>query len=145
MFHRREQLVMPWAREISLAVNWISSLIENQVQASHAVAAELDSSLLVQESPASGCRARKAALSQGMALALLDIESICSHDQISVSLIRFVRQHLWTPWFRWMIRDDSVQNSYLMQAVGTQDHPTLDDELFRQFRLSKSPHTPSPT
>ena len=48
-----------------------------------------------------------------------------------MSLIRFVRQHLWTPWFRQMIRDDSVQNSYLMQAVGTQDSPIFDDELFR--------------
>ena len=63
------------------------------------------------------------------------MESICSHEQISVPVIRFVRQHLWTPWFRWMIRDDSVQNSYLMQAVGTQDSSILDDESFRQFRI----------
>ena len=63
------------------------------------------------------------------------IGSMCSHEQISVPLIRFVRQHLWTPWFRWMIRDDSVQNSDLMQAVSTQDSSILDDESFRQFRF----------
>ena len=52
-----------------------------------------------------------------------------------MSLIRFVRQHLWTPWFRWTIRDDSVQISYLMQAVGTEDSPILDEEPLRQFRF----------
>ena len=70
--------------------------------------------------PASACRAWIAACvpRSGFALARRS-ESICSHEQISVSLIRFVRQHLRTPLFRWMIRDDCVQNSYLMQAVGT--------------------------
>ena len=64
-------------------------------------------------------------------------ESICSHEQISVSLIRFVRQHLRTHWFRWMIRDDSVQTSYLMQVVGTQDSSILDQTPRRKGQ----PHT----
>ena len=63
------------------------------------------------------------------------IESIRSHEQISVPLIRFVRQHLRTPWFCWTIRDDSDQNSDLMQTVGTQNSSILDDESFRQLRF----------
>ena len=34
-----------------------------------------------------------------------------------------------------MIREDSVQNSDLTQAVGSQDSSILDDESFRQFRF----------
>ena len=31
------------------------------------------------------------------------VKPTASHEKISVSLIRFVSPHLWTPWFRWMI------------------------------------------
>ncbi len=34
-----------------------------------------------------------------------------------------------------MIRDDSVQNSDLMQTVGTRNSSILDDESFRQCRF----------
>ena len=119
------------AREISLAVNWIRS-IESQVQASQAVAAELDSPLLVKERFCQWMPIQESCFVPGNCLGHARcIESICSHEQISVSLIRFVRQHLWTPWFR----DDSVQNAYLMQALSTQDSSILDDEPFRQLCL----------
>ena len=52
-----------------------------------------------------------------------------------MSLICIERQHLGTPWLRWMIRYDPVQNANIMQDVGTQDTSILDDERFRQFRF----------
>ena len=89
-----------------------------------------------EKGPASGCRARKIACSQETALPLLDtLTPYAPNEQISVPLIRIVRQHLWTPWFRWMIRDESVQNSDLTQAVGTEESSILDDESFTQFRF----------
>ena len=62
-------------------------------------------------------------------------DSIRNHEQINVLLNHFVRPHLRTPWFCWMIRDDSVQNSDLMQTVGAQNYSILDDGSFRQFRF----------
>ena len=131
------------AREISLAVNWIPGRSRAKYKHLIQLLRNPTRRFSSKNGPASGCRARKAALSQGIALALFDA---LSPYAVSVSLIRFVRQHLWTPWFRWMIRDDSVQNSYLMQAVGTQDSPILDDEPFGQFRfVAFQVATPSPT
>ena len=74
--------------------------------------------------PASGCRARKAALSQGVALVSLDaVSQYAAMSKSGAPLIRFVREHLRTPWLRWMIRD------------GTKDSSILDDEPLRQLCL----------
>ena len=124
------------ACEISLAVNWMSG--RSRARYKHLMQLLRNSTrrFSSKKGPASGCRARKFALSQGIGLPLLDTLSPCAAKSRSAwPLIRFVREHLRTPWFRWMIRDDSVQNSDLMQTVGTQDSSILNDESFRQFRF----------